>query len=562
MIKLLKRLFPIFERLPDYDGSSFKGDLIAGITVGIMLIPQGMAYSVLAGLPPVYGLYASLIPLILYGLLGTSRELAVGPVAMVSLLVFSGVSGYAEPGSERFIQLAILTALGVGLIQFIMGLLRMGFLVNFLSHPVLTGFTAAAAIIIGASQLKNLLGMNLPSTQQVHQVLIAAFQNFGSIHIPTALIGLGSLAGLILVKKWNKRIPAALLMVITGILVVAFFDLSERGVTIVGNIPSGLPSFNPGFLNLTDFRLLLPNMLVIALVGYMESIAVAKAIANRKGHKVNANQELIALGTANIGGSFFQAFPTTGGFSRTAVNNQAGANSGIASLISAGIIALTVLFLTPLFYHLPAAVLAAIIITAVITLFDYYEITYLWKTDKKDFGMLLITFLSTLFLGIETGIGVGVITSLAMVIYNSTKPHSTELGRLGNSNIFRNTNRFPDAHIDDHIVIYRFDSPLYFANVESFSETAKSLIKSRDKPVYYFILDASVISWIDSTGINVLKELSRDLKCKQVELIMASTRGPVRDKLSVSGLTDLIGLDNFYYDVADAMSALKHQNES
>ncbi|MEX0685389.1 MAG: solute carrier family 26 protein [Balneolales bacterium] len=559
---MLKRLFPIFERLPDYDGSSFKGDLIAGITVGIMLIPQGMAYSVLAGLPPVYGLYASLIPLILYGLLGTSRELAVGPVAMVSLLVFSGVSGYAEPGSERFIQLAILTALGVGLIQFIMGLLRMGFLVNFLSHPVLTGFTAAAAIIIGASQLKNLLGMNLPSTQQVHQVLIAAFQNFGSIHIPTALIGLGSLAGLILVKKWNKRIPAALLMVITGILVVAFFDLSERGVTIVGNIPSGLPSFNPGFLNLTDFRLLLPNMLVIALVGYMESIAVAKAIANRKGHKVNANQELIALGTANIGGSFFQAFPTTGGFSRTAVNNQAGANSGIASLISAGIIALTVLFLTPLFYHLPAAVLAAIIITAVITLFDYYEITYLWKTDKKDFGMLLITFLSTLFLGIETGIGVGVITSLAMVIYNSTKPHSTELGRLGNSNIFRNTNRFPDAHIDDHIVIYRFDSPLYFANVESFSETAKSLIKSRDKPVYYFILDASVISWIDSTGINVLKELSRDLKCKQVELIMASTRGPVRDKLSVSGLTDLIGLDNFYYDVADAMSALKHQNES
>ncbi|MEX0780429.1 MAG: solute carrier family 26 protein [Balneolales bacterium] len=558
MKKTPTSLFPIFDKLSDYRLSDFKGDLNAGVTVGIILIPQGMAYAVLTGLPPVYGLYAALVPLVLYGIFGTSRELGYGPVALVSLLVFAGISGFAEPGTERFIRMAILTALGVGVVQLLMGVMRMGFLVNFLSHPVLSGFVSAAAIIIGISQIDYLLGMDLPATQLVHQILMELVQNIGSIHIPTALIGLGALVALIVLDKWSKKIPAAVMVVIAGIVVVRSMGLGEQGVSIVGDIPEGLPSFNVDFLSLADAQLLLPTILVVAIVSYIGTIAVSKAIANQKGYKIDANQELIALGAANIGGAFFQSFPTSGSFSRTAVNSQAGSKSGISNLVSAIIISLFLLFLTPLFYYLPSAVLGAIIMMAVASLFDHKEMIYLWKTDKKDFSMLAVTFIATLAMGIEAGIGVGVVTSLAMVIYNSTKPHSTEMGRLGNSSTFRNVKRFPDAHVDERILIYRFDSPLYFANVENFIDTIEYLIEKRTQKgdrIRYFILDASVISWVDTVGIQAMKELCEDLGNRGIELRLSSVRGPVRDKFEISGVTDQIGRDHFYDDVADAVDA-------
>ncbi|MDZ7755130.1 MAG: SulP family inorganic anion transporter [Rhodohalobacter sp.] len=331
----IKNFVPLADTLSSYNKSVFKGDLNAGITVGIMLIPQGMAYAILAGLPPVYGLYASIIPLLIYALFGTSRQLAVGPVAMVSLLVVAGVGEFAEVGSARFIQLAILTALGVGLVQFLMGIFRMGFLVNFLSHPVLSGFTSAAALIIGASQIKNLTGLELPRSNQVQEIVIETIRRFTEIEPITAAIGIGSIAAIILIRKWKRTFPSALVVVVVGTAVTALLGLNQHGVAIVGDIPTGLPSFSLEFLNLSDARILIPIVLIISLVSYMESIAVAKAIANKHGYKVDANQELVALGAANIGGAFFQAFPTTGGFSRTAVNDQSGANSTVASIISA-----------------------------------------------------------------------------------------------------------------------------------------------------------------------------------------------------------------------------------
>lgn len=553
----IKNIFPLTERLKTYNKSDFRGDLNAGLTVGVMLIPQGMAYAVLAGLPPVYGLYAAIIPLFIYGLLGSSRELAVGPVAMVSLLVLAGVGQFAEPGSERFIQLAILTALGVGVVQLIMGALRMGFLVNFLSHPVLSGFTSAAAIIIGASQIKNLFGMELPRTNQMHELAMAIAQNIQTFDVLTAVFGIGAIISLIALKRWKKTFPAALVVVILGIVITALGGLDARGVSIVGNIPKGFPAFSGDFLNVNDVQLLLPIILVIALVSYMESIAVAKAIATKNGYKVDPNQELVALGTANIGGSFFQAFPTTGGFSRTAVNDQTGANSGIASLISAGVIVLTVLFLTPLFYYLPGAVLAAIIIMAVKSLFDYAEMKYLWQTDKKDFVMLMITFLVTLFVGIEEGIALGVIISLISVIYTSTKPHSTELGRLGNSRTYRNIDRYSDAIVDEDVLIFRFDSQLYFANADNFSESIELLLKKRGDKLRCFVLDASSITDIDSTGMHIMEQLVKDLRDRNIAFKVASVRGPVRDKLKRSGIIEHIGHEHFYLDVADAADACK-----
>ncbi|WP_290876171.1 SulP family inorganic anion transporter [Gracilimonas sp.] len=553
----ITKYIPILDWIKSYSGDDAKGDINAGITVGIMLIPQGMAYAMLAGLPPIYGLYASIVPLILYAVFGTSRQLAVGPVAMVSLLVLAGVGEIADVGSDRFIQLAIMTAMGVGVFQLLMGVFRMGFLVNFLSHPVLSGFTSAAALIIGGSQLKNLLGIDIPRTNYVHEILINAFQKINEIDPFTAAIGIGSIATIILIRKWKRTFPSALVVVGLGTLVTYVFGLNESGVAIVGDIPRGLPSFKFTSMSWADIELLLPTILVISLVGYMESIAVAKAIANKHGYKVDPNQELIGLGVANIGGALFQSYPTTGGFSRTAVNDQAGSRTGMASIVSAVIIALTVLFLTPLFYYLPSAVLAAIIMVAVAGLFDTHEMRHLWKTDRKDLALLVITFIATLSLGIEEGIAVGVLISLGLVIYSSTKPHSTELGRLGETKNFRNVKRYKEAKTEEEILIYRFDSQLYFANVEYFRDTIDSLIAEKGDKLNLVILDASAMNNIDSTGVHALQELIKDLKDRDIELYFAGAIGPVRDKLKVSGITEGLSISNFYFDVADAMEAYK-----
>lgn len=553
-IRKLSRFIPIVETLRSYNRDKFSGDLSAGVTVAIMLVPQGMAYAVLAGMPPVYGLYASIIPLLLYAIFGTSRQLAVGPVAMVSLLVIAGVGELADVGSDRFIHLAIMTALGVGVFQFLMGIFRMGFMVNFLSHPVLSGFTSAAAIIIGASQIKNLLGLELPRSKQVFEIFDAAIRNAGSIEPFTAIIGVGSIVTIVLLRKWKKTFPSALIVVVIGTILTAFFGLQAHGVTFVGEVPTGLPSFELPGLSIDDYTALFPIILVISLVSYMESIAVAKAIATKRGYKVDANQELIALGGANIGGALFQSFPVTGGFSRTAVNDQAGARTTIASVITALLIGLTVLFLTPLFYYLPNAVLAAIIMVAVAGLFDAREMVHLWKTDKKDLAMLTVTFLATLFLGIEEGIAIGVVLSIILVIYSSTRPHVAEIGRLGSTTNFRNIDRYPEARVEDDILLYRFDSNLYFANVEYFRESLEERISRRGDVLELVILDASAIINIDSTGIHALMELIRDLKLRKITFYIAGVIGPVRDKMKTCGITELMGEENFFFDVNDAVT--------
>jgi SulP family sulfate permease len=552
--RYLGKVFPLIRTLQNYSREAFKGDISAGLTVGIMLIPQGMAYAILAGMPPVYGLYASIVPLFIYSLFGSSRQLAVGPVAMVSLLVIAGVGEFAEPGSSRFITLVILTALGVGLFQLLMGIFRMGFLVNFLSHPVLSGFTSAAALIIGASQIPNITGIDLNGAAKVHNILFETVQKIGETDLYTALIGIGSVAGIILIKKWYRKIPSALTVVAAGILITYLFSLQDTGVSIVGEIPEGLPSFSAEFISLEDLRLLFTLILVISLVSYMESIAVAKAIAKEKGYRIDPNQELVALGSANIGGAFFQSFPTTGGFSRTAVNAQSGASSTVATIISAGIVGITVLFLTPLFYYLPQAVLAAIIIIAVAGLFNHREMVYLWKTDRKDFSMLAVTFLATLILGIEEGIGIGVLLSLVLVIYSSTLPHSTELGRLGSTGKFRNVDRYQKAIVEPEMLIFRFDASLYFANTDHFIDRVNALLEKRDQQqLRAFILDASAINYIDSTGIHALEKVCKSLKEKNISLMIAAAIGPVRDKLKRTGLTEKIGKENFFFDIDDAV---------
>lgn len=552
----LRQYLPFLDWIPQYTKAQFRGDLPAGLTVGVMLIPQGMAYSMIAGLPPIYGLYASTIPLIIYALLGTSRQLAVGPVAMVSLLTASGIGALAESGSETYIGLAILLALLVGLVQLLLGIFRLGFLVNFLSHPVISGFTSAAALIIGFSQLKHLLGVNLPESHHIHTIIGEAIQKAGDTHLLTLGIGIAGILVIKYAKKIHKAIPGSLVAVVLGILAVWGLGLSENGVKIVGDIPAGLPAITlPGF-TLGNLQALFPTVMAIALVSFMESIAVAKAIqARHKTYKVVPNQELLALGMANIGGAFFQSFPTTGGFSRTAVNDQAGAKTGMASLISAGLILITLLFLTPLFYYLPKAILAAVIVVAVAGLVDFKEPLHLWKTNRTDFAMLLATFIFTLALGIEQGIGIGVVLSLAMLIYRTTRPHMAILGRVPGTTYYRNIARFDNLEIRPELLITRFDAQLYFANINYFTETLEDWIARKGPGLKTVIINAAAINYVDSTAVHALEELTDSYRKKGIDFYFAGVKGPMRDALSRAHFTEKTGDDHFFLSTQDAVDA-------
>jgi SulP family sulfate permease len=550
----LRTFLPILDWLPKYKSTQLKGDLAAGLTVGVMLIPQGMAYAMIAGLPPIYGLYASTIPLILYAIFGTSRQLAVGPVAMVSLLTAAGIGVLAEGNMELYIVLAITLAFMVGAIQFLLGAFRLGFLVNFLSHPVISGFTSAAALIIGLSQLKHLLGVDIPRSHHVHEIVLNAIEQVGSINWATFAIGIGGIALIIGSKKISKAIPAQLVAVVVGILVVWGLGLTGQGVKIVGDVPSGLPSVSTPSFELGQLQSLLPIALTIALVSFMESIAVAKAIqAKHKNYKVIPNQELIALGIANIGGSFFQSYPTTGGFSRTAVNDQAGAKTGMASIISAVLIILTLLFLTSLFYYLPKAILASVIMVAVFGLIDFKEAIHLWKSNRTDFFMLIVTFIATLSLGIEQGIAVGVILSLVMVIYRTTRPHIAVLGKVPGSTYYRNLERFTEVEDRDDLLIIRFDAQLYFANTNFFKDTLEELSAKKGEALKYIIINAESINNLDSSAAHAVEEVVEDYKRLGITILFTGVKGPVRDAMSRAHLTEKIGEQNFFLSIQDAV---------
>jgi SulP family sulfate permease len=554
-----------------YQRADLPGDVLAGLIVAIMLVPQGMAYAILAGLPPQVGLYASILPLIVYGLLGTSRTLAVGPVAIVSLLVASAVGPLAGGNAALTLQLALTLALLSGVIQVGMGLLRLGFLVNFLSHPVLSGFTSAAAIVIGFSQVKTLLGIKLSSSDGFFQSVALTLERLGETQPVTLAIGLLSIALLFYFRgglgKHLRRLglPAPLITIATksgplvvaalGTLLVAAFNLDQRaGVAIVGQVPAGLPplsvpSFAPDVLTV-----LLPAALTISLVGYMESISVAKALASKRRQKVDADQELVALGAANLAAAFSSGYPVTGGFSRSSVNFSAGANSGLASLITAGLIALTVLFLTPTFYYLPNTVLAAIIIVAVIGLIDLHTLRHVWRYNKADAASLLITFGAVLALGVDAGILVGVATSIALYLWRTSRPHMAVVGRVGDSEHFRNVLRH-EVQTCPHVVAVRVDESLYFANTAYLEGRLLGMVAERPE-VRHLLLICSAVNFIDASALETLEAMLQELRDAGADLWLAEVKGPVMDRLLAIGFIDELGHDHVFLSTHQAMNAL------
>ncbi len=551
---MFKRYLPILQWLPNYKKSYLSGDIGAGITVGIMLVPQGMAYAMIAGLPPVFGLYASLIPQIIYAIMGTSRQLAVGPVAMDSLLVASGLGALALSGIDEYIAMAIFLALFMGTIQLGLGLLRMGFLVNFLSMPVISGFTSAAAIIIGLSQLKHLLGTAIQSSNQVHILLKNSWVTISDTNLISLGIGIVAILVIKAIKKINTTIPAALVVVVLGILGIYFFGLNDFGVKIVGEVPSGLPSFGVPTIEYSRISELLPIALTLALIAFMEAISIAKAIEEKHSdYVIDSNQELIALGTSNIIGSLFQSYPVTGGFSRTAINDQSGAKTGIAPMISALVVGLTLLFLTPLFYYLPNAVLAAIIMVAVFGLIDFKYPVELFKNRRDEFFLLIATFVITLTVGIMEGILLGVLISLLLLVYRTSRPHIAVLGRVRGTDYFKNVARFPeDTETFKEYLIVRFDAQLYFGNREYFKKELLHQLASKGTEVKFIILNAEAINYIDSSAVHMLRQTIQELKNRQIKLVIAGAIGPTRDILYSSGLIRDIGTDNLFVKTNEA----------
>lgn len=554
----IKKIIPILEWLPNYNTTYLKGDIVAGITVGIVLIPQGIAYALIAGLPPIYGLYCALVPQVMYAIFGSSRQVAIGPVAMDSLIVATGVSTLALAGSGSYISIAILLALLVGSIQFVMGIFSLGFIVNFLSKPVITGFTSSVALIIGVNQFGNLLGVDFIQSDQIQYVVEDVWLQISDYNSPTTFIGTVSVIIIIIFRKINKKIPNALIVVVLGIIIMKYFGKSFQDVAIVKDIPSGLPIFSIPEFDIDLIRELLPIALTLVMVGYLETISIGKSLeAKQDQYRIRPNQELIALGLANIVGSLFKAYPSTSSFSRSAINQESGAKTGMAALVSVLMVVLTLLFLTPLFYHLPKTVLAAIIIVAVFGLINFKEAAFLWKANTLDFWLMLATFLATLFFGIEYGIIVGVGLSLIVLIFRTSRPYVVELGKVPNSNFYRNRSRFEEVIIEDDILIFRFDAQLFYANSAYFRDKLDQLASKKGDMLKLIVLDAESINRVDSTGLEVLKERVKYYKNRGVTFYFAGVKGPVRDDLFKCGVLSIININHFFMRANDAVKFYK-----
>ena len=570
-MSLLEKIIPSITWIKSYKKSHFKGDLSAGLTVGIMLIPQGMAYAMIAGLPPVYGLYASLVPIFIYAFLGTSRQLSVGPVAMDSLFVAATVSVMAVHGTERYIELAILLALMIGALQLIFGLVRLGFLVNFLSKPVIIGFTTAASLIIACNQLGYLMGIDLPKNNQLHILISDLYKMIGDFHPATFIFGLIGIAFVLVSKNIRKKFPAALVLVVLGTIAVAVFHLDQVGIGIgiVKEVPSGLPDFQVPAFSREDFMALLPAALALSLIAFMEAITISKAIEEKKGtQEVNANKELIALGSSNFIGSFFSSYPVTGGFSRTAVNNDSGAKTPLAGLISGIVILAALLFLTDLFYFLPKVLLAVIILVAVLGLIDLRSPKVWWRTDKIEFLMYAVTLVATATIGIQEGIFIGVILSLVILIYAVSNPHMAVVGKIPGTNLYRNVERFEDVELDPAVMIIRFDARLFYANADYFRdklleyERAKVASNPDQAELKAIIVDASGINSIDSSALYMIRKLMLYYKKRKIQLLFSGLKGPVRDKFNQNRIYTELGEEFFFVNIEDAEKYLRGEKSA
>jgi len=551
----LKNYFPILDWGRTYSRAALSNDLMAALIVTIMLIPQSLAYALLAGLPPEAGLYASIVPIMLYAVFGTSRALAVGPVAVVSLMTAAALSNIVEQGTIGYAVAALSLAGLSGVILLAMGLFRLGFIANFLSHPVIAGFITASGIIIAASQLKHILGIDAEG-HNLLELVVSLGRHMTETNWITALIGMLATGFLFWVRKGLKPLlqrlglsdsvtnalvkagPVAVVVATT--LAVWALDLADKGVKIVGQVPQSLPpltlpSVSPDLLG----QLLLPAFL-ISVIGFVESISVAQTLAAKKRQRIDPDQELIGLGAANIGASLTGGFPVTGGFSRSVVNFDAGAETPAAGAFTAVGLAIAALALTPLIFFLPKATLAATIIVAVLSLVDFSILKRSWHYSKADFAAVLTTILMTLGMGVETGVSTGVGLSILLHLYKSSKPHIAEVGQVPGTEHYRNVLRH-NVMTDPAIVSLRVDESLYFANARFLEDKIQNRV-AKDKNIRHVVLQCSAINEIDFSALESLEAINQRLKEMDVQLHLSEVKGPVMDRLERGNfLADMTG---------------------
>ncbi len=539
------------------NSETLKADAIAGLTVALVLVPQSMAYAQLAGLPPYVGLYASFLPVIIAAIFGSSRQLATGPVAIVSLLTAAALEPLAIASPEGYMAYAAILAFMVGVFQMSLGLLRLGVLVDFLSHPVVVGFTNAAAIIIASSQVSKIFGIATRKGEHHYETVWHIVQDLPQTHMITLAMGLLSLFLLVFIKKVAPKLPNVLITVVACILLAYFFGYETRGGDVVGVVPSGLPSFKMPEVEFSQMVHLMVSALVIGVLGFVEAISVAKAISSETRQRLSANQELVGQGLSNLVSAFFQGYAVSGSFSRSAVNFSADARTGFSSIVTGVLVAITLLFLTPLLYHLPQATLAAVIMVAVFNLIKVKPIIHAWKVHRHDGFVAVAVFFTTLFFAphLEKGIIVGVLLSLGLFLYRTMSPHFVEVCRHEDGTL-RDADLF-GLKISDNVSIFRYDGDLYFANAGYLE--GKVLNSMAAKPdLKVMVLDFESVDLVDSTGEETLGRICERLDAAGIELYIARAKKPMLDAFKRSGLLDKVGEDRFF---RERTQAIRHAKE-
>eukprot|EP00930_Biecheleria_cincta_P071396 TRINITY_DN5890_c0_g1_i1.p1 TRINITY_DN5890_c0_g1~~TRINITY_DN5890_c0_g1_i1.p1 ORF type:complete len:879 (-),score=155.57 TRINITY_DN5890_c0_g1_i1:118-2754(-) len=581
----LASVLSVLQWLPMLDFHTIKADIVAGLTVGVMVIPQSMSYGSIAGLPYINGMYSACVPTFVYAFFGQSRQLAVGPVAMVSLLVEAGLNGQLGPEcdvdgkaqyetcTEQYVALACLTAMVVGAMQILASILRLGFLVSFLGHPVISGFTSGAAIIIGLSQIKYMLGFDIPKSQYIYDTAINVASNIGQTKFMPLLLGVVWLGFLVANKKIAAKYPrlrilgamGPLISCLVGTLVVYFIPMlrDELDVKYVGEVPSGIFPVSISSWQLDKIPTVIATAVPACLIGYMESIAIGKNLASKHGYDIDAGQEMFALGIANIVGAAFSCYPVTGSFSRSAVNNSTGALSQLSGVITALVMLATLLFLTPLFYYLPKFCLAAIVINSVIPLVALGEAKRLFFVKRQDFVLWVTAFLGTLFLGVLMGISLAVALSLGIVIYESVRPQITILWRIPGTTIYRSMKQESRGCFIPNVFICRIGSSLYFANASFVKEMLLTYVSDLEEvnKTEYMIIEMTPVVSVDSTACHVIKDIVNDFRGRGLQVAFAMVGNRVEKTLRKAGLKTFIGDQWFFHTVEEAVIyCIKHQH--
>lgn len=544
-----KSYLPLLDWLPGYGRRQATSDLVAAVIVTVMLIPQSLAYALLAGLPPQVGLYASILPLVLYAVFGSSRTLSVGPVAVASLMTAAALAPLVEVGTPEYLAGAIVLAVLSGLMLLGMGLLKLGFLANFLSHPVISGFITASGIVIAASQLKHLLGIDA-SGHNLLQILSSLIEALPRANGTTVAVGAGTLLFLVLARKrlnpllrrvgLSPRVAdiltktAPILAVVVTTLLAWVLDLSAHGVKLVGQVPAGLPVLALPSLDWELWQQVAVSALLISVVGFVESVSVGQTLAAKRRQRINPDQELIGLGAANVGAGLSGGMPVTGGFSRSVVNFDAGAETPAAGVFTAVGIALATVYLTPAISYLPQATLAATIVVAVATLIDLPALARTWRYSRPDFGAMLATILLTLVHSVESGIVAGVTLSIGLFLYRTSRPHSAVVGRVPGTEHFRNVLRH-EVELCPKVTFLRVDESLYFANARFLEERVMDLVAGEPE-LRHLVLVCPAVNLIDASALESLEAINERLDTAGVKLHLSEVKGPVMDRLKQTEL--------------------------